>query len=114
MTNLEERISTATQFIKDVDLPRASSSHRAGGGLSAKLKPVNSKQSLAVGHGVITFMPQMPSRQREAVVYDIKTGNIVEKIQTAETDPIIHGVTVHDGYLWYCEVEQGRICNIKL
>ena len=46
--------------------------------------------------------------------YDIKTGNIVEKIQTAETDPIIHGVTVHDGYLWYCEVEQGRVCNIKL
>ncbi len=46
--------------------------------------------------------------------YDIKTGNIVEKIQTAETDPIIHGATVHDGYLWYCEVEQGRVCNIKL
>jgi hypothetical protein len=27
--------------------------------------------------------------------YDIKTGNVVEKIQTAETDPIIHGVTVY-------------------
>jgi len=46
--------------------------------------------------------------------YDIKTGNIVEKIQTAATDPIIHGATVHDGYLWYCEVEQGRVCNIRL
>jgi sugar lactone lactonase YvrE len=46
--------------------------------------------------------------------YDTKAGKIVERIQTAETDPVIHGATVHDGYLWYCEVEQGRVCNIKL
>jgi sugar lactone lactonase YvrE len=46
--------------------------------------------------------------------HEMKTGKIVEKIQTADNDPIIHGATVHDGYLWYCEVEQGRVCNIKL
>jgi hypothetical protein len=27
---------------------------------------------------------------------------------------IIHGVTIHDGYMWYCEVEGGRVCNFKL
>ena len=45
--------------------------------------------------------------------HDRKTGKVVEKIQLAEKDPVIHGVTVHDGYLWYCDV-QGYICNFKL
>jgi hypothetical protein len=38
----------------------------------------------------------------------------VEKIQLTDKDPIIHGVTIHDGYLWYCEVEGSRICNFKV
>jgi hypothetical protein len=67
MTNLDERISAATQFIEHVDLPRASSSARAGEDFSARIKPVNSQQSLAIGHGIVTFVPQMPSRKREAV-----------------------------------------------
>jgi sugar lactone lactonase YvrE len=46
--------------------------------------------------------------------HDLKTGGIVEKIQLTDKDPIIHGVTIHDGYLWYCEVEGSRICNFKL
>ncbi len=46
--------------------------------------------------------------------HDLKTGAIVEKIQLTDQDPIIHGVTIHDGYLWYCEVEGGRVCNFKL
>jgi hypothetical protein len=45
--------------------------------------------------------------------HDMKTGQIVEKIQLTEKDPVIHGVTVHDGYMWYCDV-QGYICNFKL
>jgi len=45
--------------------------------------------------------------------HDRKTGNVLEKIQLTEKDPVIHGVTVHDGYLWYCDV-QGYICNFKL
>lgn len=45
--------------------------------------------------------------------YDRKTGDIVEKIQLTEKDPLIHGVTVHDAYLWYCD-DVGYICNFKL
>ena len=45
--------------------------------------------------------------------HDVKTGEIVEKIQLTEKDPLIHGVTVHDGYLWYCD-DVGYICNFKL
>lgn len=45
--------------------------------------------------------------------HDRKTGEIVEKIQLTEKDPLIHGVTVHDGYLWYCD-DMGYVCNFKL
>jgi streptogramin lyase len=45
--------------------------------------------------------------------HDRKTGEIVEKIQLTEKDPLIHGVTVHDGLLWYCD-DVGYICNFKL
>jgi hypothetical protein len=45
--------------------------------------------------------------------HDYKTGEIVEKIQLTEKDPLIHGATVHDGYMWYCD-DMGYICNFKL
>ena len=45
--------------------------------------------------------------------HDYKSGEIVEKIQLTEKDPLIHGATVHDGYLWYCD-DMGYICNFKL
>jgi sugar lactone lactonase YvrE len=45
--------------------------------------------------------------------HDRKTGEIIEKIQLTEKDPLIHGVTVHDDYLWYCD-DMGYICNFKL
>ncbi len=45
--------------------------------------------------------------------HDVKTGKMVEKIQLTEKDPIIHGATVHDGYMWYCD-DVGYICNFKL
>ena len=45
--------------------------------------------------------------------HDRKTGNIVEKVELTEKDPAIHGVTVHDGRMWYCDVA-GYICNFKL
>jgi hypothetical protein len=38
---------------------------------------------------------------------------MVEKIQLTEKDPIIHGATVHDGYMWYCD-DVGYVCNFKL
>jgi streptogramin lyase len=45
--------------------------------------------------------------------HDTKTGEIIEKIQLTEKDPLIHGVTIHDGYLWYSD-DVGYICNFKL
>jgi sugar lactone lactonase YvrE len=45
--------------------------------------------------------------------HDRKTGEIVEKIQLTDKDPLIHGVTVHGGYMWYCD-DVGYICNFKL
>ena len=45
--------------------------------------------------------------------HERKTGEIVEKIQLTEKDPLIHGVTVRDGYLWYCD-DVGYVCNLKL
>ena len=45
--------------------------------------------------------------------HDRKSGDIIEKIQLTEKDPLIHGVTVHDGYMWFCD-DVGFICNFKL
>ena len=45
--------------------------------------------------------------------HDIKTGKMIEKIQLTETDPIIHGATVRDGYMWFCD-DVGWIANFKL
>ncbi|MES1257011.1 MAG: hypothetical protein ABUS51_01220 [Acidobacteriota bacterium] len=45
--------------------------------------------------------------------HDRRTGEIMEKIQLTEKDPLIHGVTVHDGYMWYSD-DVGYICNFKL
>jgi len=53
------------------------------------------------------------SNMRAFFRFDYKTGKIVEKIQLTEKDPLIHGVTIHDGYMWYCD-DVGYICNFKL
>ena len=45
--------------------------------------------------------------------HDIKTGKMIEKIQLAETDPIIHGATVHDGHMWFCD-DVGWVARLKL
>ena len=45
--------------------------------------------------------------------HDRKTGEIVEKIQLTENDPLIHGATTHDGYMWFSD-DVGYICNFKL
>lgn len=45
--------------------------------------------------------------------HNVKTGEILEKIQLTDADPIIHGATVRDGYMWYCD-DVGYICNFKL
>lgn len=53
------------------------------------------------------------SNHRAFFRHDVKTGNIIEKIQLAEDDPIIHGVTFHDGYMWFCD-DVGWVANFKL
>ena len=45
--------------------------------------------------------------------HDVATGEIVEKIQLADTDPLPHGMTIHNGTLWYCD-DVGVVCRLKL
>jgi hypothetical protein len=45
--------------------------------------------------------------------HDIATGRIVQRIQLGEKDPLPHGMTVWQGWLWYCD-EVGVICRLKL
>jgi outer membrane protein assembly factor BamB len=45
--------------------------------------------------------------------HDVETGAIVEKIQLAENDPLPHGMTIWEGWMWYCD-DVGVVCRFKL
>ena len=45
--------------------------------------------------------------------HDPDTGEIVEKIQLADSDPLPHGMTIWQGTLWYCD-DVGVICRLKM
>jgi streptogramin lyase len=45
--------------------------------------------------------------------HDPETGEIVEKIQLAEKDPLPHGMTIQNGWMWYCD-DVGIVCRLKL
>ncbi len=45
--------------------------------------------------------------------YDTNTGNIVEKIQLGDADPVAHGLTIWNGTLWYCD-DVGVVCRMKI
>jgi len=45
--------------------------------------------------------------------HDPETGEMVEKIQLAETDPLPHGMTIWQGTMWYCD-DVGVVCRLKL
>jgi streptogramin lyase len=45
--------------------------------------------------------------------YDVDTGQIVEKIQLADSDPLSHGLTIRDGTLWYCD-DVGVVCRMSI
>ncbi len=45
--------------------------------------------------------------------HDVETGRVVEKIQLGEKDPLPHGMSIRDGWLWYCD-DVGLICRLKL
>jgi hypothetical protein len=45
--------------------------------------------------------------------HDPDTGEMVEKIQLADSDPLPHGMTVWEGVMWYCD-DVGVVCRLKL
>jgi hypothetical protein len=45
--------------------------------------------------------------------HDPETGQMLEKIQLADSDPLPHGMTIRDGWLWYCD-DVGVICKFRL
>ena len=45
--------------------------------------------------------------------HDPETGALVEKIQLADNDPLPHGMTIWDGYMWYCD-DVGIVCRFKI
>lgn len=45
--------------------------------------------------------------------HDPETGEMVEKLQLAGTDPLPHGMTIWQGYMWYCD-DVGVVCRLKL
>jgi outer membrane protein assembly factor BamB len=45
--------------------------------------------------------------------HDPETGQMVERIQLAETDPLPHGMTIRQGWLWYCD-DVGIVCRLKM
>lgn len=45
--------------------------------------------------------------------HDVATGAMVEKIQLGDRDPVPHGMTIWDGWLWYCD-DIGLVCRFKL
>jgi len=44
--------------------------------------------------------------------HDPATGEITEKIQRADRDPLPHGMTIWKGTMWYCD-DIGVICRLK-
>ncbi|MGH9723028.1 MAG: hypothetical protein ACRD8O_22690 [Bryobacteraceae bacterium] len=45
--------------------------------------------------------------------HDPDSGEIVEKIQLADSDPLPHGMTIWQGMMWYCD-DVGVVCRLKL
>ena len=45
--------------------------------------------------------------------FDPETGEASAKIQLADTDPLPHGMTIRDGWMWYCD-DVGVVCRLSL
>jgi len=45
--------------------------------------------------------------------HDPETGEILEKIQLDDKDPLPHGMTIWQGWLWYCD-DVGIVCRLKM
>jgi len=45
--------------------------------------------------------------------HDPETGLMLERIQLADDDPLPHGMSIRDGWLWYCD-DVGVVCKLKM
>ncbi|MEJ7607547.1 MAG: hypothetical protein WKF37_15085 [Bryobacteraceae bacterium] len=45
--------------------------------------------------------------------HDPSTGEIIERIQLADSDPLPHGMTIWQGAIWYCD-DVGVVCRLSL
>lgn len=45
--------------------------------------------------------------------FDPETGKADMRIQLADTDPLPHGMTIKDGWMWYCD-DVGIVCKFRL
>lgn len=45
--------------------------------------------------------------------YNPETGALLEKIQLTDNDPLPHGMTIRDGWMWYCD-DVGVVCRLKV
>ena len=45
--------------------------------------------------------------------HDPATGEIVEKIVLNDSDPLPHGMTIRNGWMWYCD-DVGVICRLRM
>jgi hypothetical protein len=45
--------------------------------------------------------------------HDPETGEIVERIQLADSDPLPHGMSIWEGTMWYCD-DVGVVCRLKM
>jgi hypothetical protein len=45
--------------------------------------------------------------------HDPESGKMLERIQLADSDPLPHGMTIRDGWLWYCD-DVGVICKLRM
>jgi sugar lactone lactonase YvrE len=45
--------------------------------------------------------------------FDAESGQYSEKIQLADSDPLPHGMTIWDGWMWYCD-DVGVVCRLKM
>lgn len=45
--------------------------------------------------------------------FDPETGKTDTKIQLSDSDPLPHGMTIRDGWMWYCD-DVGVVCRLSL
>jgi hypothetical protein len=53
------------------------------------------------------------SNQNAFFKHNVTSGEIVEKIQLADSDPLPHGMTIWKGMMWYCD-DVGIVCRLKM